>query len=130
MEEQEMPDQDESILPKIWFIIVIDDGEDGSEGEEGEVFIDPSQLSPEELNKLIEEHPEMAEQILAAMGMEEGDDEDESEFDEGYSEGMELMEGEMSEYSEEEDGSEEVSEQQMEPGQKIDQVYLNTINVK
>ena len=95
-----------------------DDDEGESEGDEEDQFIDPSQLSPEELQKLIEEHPEMAEQLLAAMGMEEGDDEDESE---GYSEGDEMDEGDYSEYSDEDESEGELIHQG-EPGQQMDQV--------
>lgn len=105
--------------------IVYDGDEDESEGDEEDQFIDPSQLSPEELQKLIEEHPEMAEQLLAAMGMEEGYDEDESE---DYSEGDEMDEGDYSEYSDEDESEGELIHKG-EPGQQMDQVTdFNKLN--
>ena len=74
------------------------------EGEEEGEVIDLQNLSPEELQQLIQEHPELAQQLMGAMEFDEGEDGDEGEFGDmdEYEEGVmyDDGEGEEGEYEE------------------------------
>ena len=80
-----------------------EDQENGSEGEEEGEMIDLANLSPEELQRLLQEHPELAEQFLGAVGDDEDEDEDEDEFD----------------YEESDDEYESEGEEEGEPMQEV-----------
>ena len=83
MEEEQVP-EGESKEYCVTTLVYSDDEEESEGDEEGEM-IDLANLPPEQLQQLLQEHPELAQQFLMAEDFDEDEDEDEEYED--YSEG-------------------------------------------